>query len=349
MNLPPLHQLSLRVAPTGNIDEPPVADDFVELKAVLERERDKPAGERAVKDVDNDVYERLIASVPVWRAYNELERVSREVPDVEGDEAQIEAQTEAIAVAQAQLDAEIEALAGGGATAEDIFDYLVDLFTWNGYLFEEEQTALRLFETMNTWLIAARNGGFVAPVRSRPPGFTSAPDEDSDSVSDSGIHDEELLQALDAMENARLPVEPLNYVHPTAAGDEFLAALPNSYAPVLGLAEQWVAETGLNNIPGLMQVLATRDIAIHLERNLRDRITRRMNDDNEYLAALQLETIWWGRSLPGAGPSGHDVAGNRRQTGWPRSWWRPCGQPTQTWTMDAAKMRRRVGAPEHDL
>ena len=116
MNLPPLHQLSLRVAPTGNIDEPPVADDFVELKAVLERERDKPAGERAVKDVDNDVYKRLIASVPVWRAYNELERVSREVPDVEGDEAQIEAQTAAIAVAQAQLDAAIQALAGGGAT-----------------------------------------------------------------------------------------------------------------------------------------------------------------------------------------------------------------------------------------
>ena len=31
MNLPPF-QLSLRVAPTGNIDEPPIADGAIELK-----------------------------------------------------------------------------------------------------------------------------------------------------------------------------------------------------------------------------------------------------------------------------------------------------------------------------
>ena len=307
MNLPPLHQLSLRTAPTANIDEPPIADDFVELEVVLQRELNKPADQRAVKDVENAVYERLLASVPMWRAYNELERVSREVPNVEGDEAQITAQTAAIAVAQAQLDAATEALAGGGATREDIFDCLVDLMTWHGALFKKEQIALRLFETMNTWLIAAQTGGFAAPPRSRPPGFTSEPDSDSDDE----LQDRELLDAIQQFQEQQeepLFREAVNYVHPAAraAFDEFVASLRDD-SVVRNHAAEWIAATGLRDIGRLMELLA-RDLTVQfstfgvlprdparvaaeanrLEADLLRRLQERMNRDFEYQASLQV-------------------------------------------------------------
>ena len=310
MNLPPLHQLSLRTAPTANIDEPPIADDFVELEVVLQRELNKPADQRAVKDVENAVYERLLASVPMWRAYNELERVSREVPNVEGDEAQITAQTAAIAVAQAQLDAATEALAGGGATREDIFDCLVDLMTWHGALFKKEQIALRLFETMNTWLIAAQTGGFAAPPRSRPPGFTSEPDSDSDDE----LQDRELLDAIQQFQEQQeepLFREAVNYVHPAAraAFDEFVASLRDD-SVVRNHAAEWIAATGLRDIGRLMELLA-RDLTVQfstfavvptppervaaeanrLEADLLRRLQERMNENFEYQASLQVRNL----------------------------------------------------------
>ena len=129
--------------------------------------------------------------------------------------------------------------------------------------------------------------------------------EDNDSDSDSGIQDEELRQALDAIENAQLVTEPLNYVHPTAraAFDEFMATLPNS-PEIVNIAYRWIADTGLYNIPALMQVLAMRDDDVaRLEADFMGILRRRMNDDNEYLAALRARNnLVRSGALPEAGP-----------------------------------------------
>ena len=169
MNLPSLHRLSLRAASTERIDETPIEDDFDELRVVLQRELDKPAGERVLEDADDAVYQRLLASVPVWRAYAELVRVSKTVPDVEGYDAKRAAQTAAINAAEARFNAAISASAGAGATPKDVLEYVVDLFTSHSDLFTREQTVLRLLEDATTWHNAARSGAFPTPPRAAIP------------------------------------------------------------------------------------------------------------------------------------------------------------------------------------
>ena len=179
MNLPSLHRLSLRAASTGRIDEPPIGDDFDALEVVLRRELQKPVDQRAEKNPDDTIYIRLLASVPVWRAYAALVAASKAVPgdDTLGYDARVAAQDAAIATAQAQFDAAVSAADGNGATPEDVQEFLVDLLTWHGALFEQELPVQRLFETSSTWFEAAKNGGFPPPVRVWPqgPGLPALP------------------------------------------------------------------------------------------------------------------------------------------------------------------------------
>ena len=120
------------------------------------------------------------------------------------------------------------------------------------------------------------------------------------------IQDQELTRALDAIENARLSVEPTNYVHPAAraAFDEFVVSLPDN-SVVRNHAAEWIARMGLNHITRLMQLLA-RDLTVQfstfgvlptdparvaveaarLEADFMDRFRRHMEDDNEYVVAL---------------------------------------------------------------
>ena len=179
MNLPSLHRLSLRAAPTGRIGEPPVGDDFDALEAVLRRELQKPVDERAENNPDDTIYTRLLASVPVWRAYAALVAASTAVPgdDTLDYDARVAAQDAAIATAQAQFDAAVSAAGGNGATPEDVQEFLVDLLTWHGALFEQELPMQRLFEASSTWFEAAERGGFPPPVRVWPqgPGLPALP------------------------------------------------------------------------------------------------------------------------------------------------------------------------------
>ena len=121
------------------------------------------------------------------------------------------------------------------------------------------------------------------------------------------IQDQELTRALDAIEDAQLPVQPTNYVHPAAraAFDEFVVSLPEN-SVVRNHAAEWIAEMGLNHMTRLMQLLA-RDLTVQfstfgvlptdparvaaeaalLEADFMDRLRRHMEDDNEYVVALR--------------------------------------------------------------
>ena len=146
---------------------------------------------------------------------------------------------------------------------------------------------------------------FGEPVPLPPVGLV--PDDDSDS----GIEDEELV----------LPVVPPNYVHPAAraAWLEFLATLNNSVAR--NHATEWIDARGLDDIPGLMRRLAT-DLtgqsqtfgvlptnlermaaeAARLEGDLRFLIQMRMEDTDEYVAALQQRNnLAASGAIPGVG------------------------------------------------